>query len=1095
MKKVLLYFFAGALFLSWVVASAFARVSESPVKASNVDKDSLKSVQSGMLHKITPQARPMGLPVSETKKPVILTPELLIGDGQIIRGWEKKPFTGKPNVPNQNIILQGGDDIASATLISSLPYTNTGTTEGYNDDYDEACPDASNSPDVVYSYAPVTNETVDIYLHRISFWPDSTQGYDTKLFVYENDENTSVGCNDDFFYYGQSALQDLALTSGNTYYIVVDGYAGQYGKYTIDMMISPPRPPNNYCSASPDTTLENGVTFTFTGDSRYALDTDGWFPSAPEVCPEVFISFIVPFTMDVTLDFCGTDGDGIPGPPYARWGVVWLNHGENCPLDGSSTAADLYSTNECVPNDGNFTLTWYNLPAGTYNYALFSLPEVDIHGLPCWGPYVVHLTGFGCPEDDITVEIMTDEYPEETLWEIWDNIGNVLVASGGPYTGFRNTLFTEHVCVDSGGCHDFFIFDTHGDGICCDHGYGYFKITYNEVLVDSGGEFGVVDTVANVGDGCPGACCVEGDCVATNTLSECNVLGGEWYLGEDCFGDPPFECPVPITGACCYDDQCVDNLQSECDALNGYWYPGEECASFECLDVIYHEDFDVDMGDWSGEWALTSEDSHTPPNSLTDSPGGDYISYDTVVVELTTDISLTGYVGYGLEFYTKFLIELGFDYVYLDISTNGGANWSNLAIFNGEEPEDSTWHIFAADLSGYFDQSVRFKFTLITDAGYNTDGMYIDDFYVYGLDVDNDPPLIIHTGPTDSTSVPDEFTAVAIITDPSGVAFANLTYTVDEGDPVIIDPDQVIGDEYTFIIPEVEAGAHVEYFISAEDNIGNPGSTPTYHYVSGTIVFYDDGDPEYIYSYEEGNKIATRFTPTGQATLVTGMLRLYTDINHDLDTVDVEIWFNDENDLPGGSLWGPAAVWPQSTLENPQAWTYVDFRGEGLTFNADEDFHLGFGYRDSIPYILGDSPAVTGRSSVNTTGNWSAATTDFHIRVVLDIEVVGCDYIPGDANGDGNVMGNDVTYSVRYFKGLGNPPPDSCWNPVRDEWLYSGGDANGNCAYTGSDVTYLVGYFKGYNPEILYCPDTPPANPPLTLKKSKRLTPIINPRD
>jgi hypothetical protein len=88
-------------------------------------------------------------------------------------------------------------------------------------------------------------------------------------------------------------------------------------------------------------------------------------------------------------------------------------------------------------------------------------------------------------------------------------------------------------------------------------------------------------------------------------------------------------------------------------------------------------------------------------------------------------------------------------------------------------------------------------------------------------------------------------------------------------------------------------------------------------------------------------------------------------------------------------------------------------------------------------------------------------------------EAGACDYVPGDANGDGNVMGNDVTYSVRYFKGLGNPPPDSC--PYNGGWLYSAGDANGNCNYAGSDVTFLVGFFKGMNPEILWCPDTPPA--------------------
>jgi hypothetical protein len=85
-----------------------------------------------------------------------------------------------------------------------------------------------------------------------------------------------------------------------------------------------------------------------------------------------------------------------------------------------------------------------------------------------------------------------------------------------------------------------------------------------------------------------------------------------------------------------------------------------------------------------------------------------------------------------------------------------------------------------------------------------------------------------------------------------------------------------------------------------------------------------------------------------------------------------------------------------------------------------------------------------------------------------------CDYIPGDINGDDNVMGNDVTYGVRYFKGLGTSPPDSCYNTYTDDWLYSAGDVNGNCGFTGSDITYLVAYFKGINPEILWCEWTPP---------------------
>ena len=104
---------------------------------------------------------------------------------------------------------------------------------------------------------------------------------------------------------------------------------------------------------------------------------------------------------------------------------------------------------------------------------------------------------------------------------------------------------------------------------------------------------------------------------------------------------------------------------------------------------------------------------------------------------------------------------------------------------------------------------------------------------------------------------------------------------------------------------------------------------------------------------------------------------------------------------------------------------------------------------------------------------------NFASRTIEILPYRPCDYTPGDINGDGNVMGNDVTYGVRYFKGLGAPPPDSCWNDSTETWLYSAADANGSCSFTGSDITFLVAYFKGVNPSILYCPQTPPAEPPV----------------
>jgi hypothetical protein len=76
----------------------------------------------------------------------------------------------------------------------------------------------------------------------------------------------------------------------------------------------------------------------------------------------------------------------------------------------------------------------------------------------------------------------------------------------------------------------------------------------------------------------------------------------------------------------------------------------------------------------------------------------------------------------------------------------------------------------------------------------------------------------------------------------------------------------------------------------------------------------------------------------------------------------------------------------------------------------------------------------------------------------------GCNYLLGDINGNGNVIGADVTYAVRYFKGLGTVPPDSCYD-VRvvtpSHWLYVAGDVNASCTFAGSDVTRLVSFFKG----------------------------------
>jgi hypothetical protein len=148
-----------------------------------------------------------------------------------------------------------------------------------------------------------------------------------------------------------------------------------------------------------------------------------------------------------------------------------------------------------------------------------------------------------------------------------------------------------------------------------------------------------------------------------------------------------------------------------------------------------------------------------------------------------------------------------------------------------------------------------------------------------------------------------------------------------------------------------------------------------------------------------------------------------------------------------------------------------------------------------IDYGAGDEPWSVFSADFDSDGDFDLAVANWfsdNVSILSNLSgPYGCDYISGDINSDGNVMGNDVTYGVRYFKGIGDAPPDSC--PYEDGWLYAAGDVNGSCSFTGSDVTFLVAYFKGINPSILWCLQAPPAVPPV-LGIHGDLTSIVLPK-
>ena len=94
----------------------------------------------------------------------------------------------------------------------------------------------------------------------------------------------------------------------------------------------------------------------------------------------------------------------------------------------------------------------------------------------------------------INIEILTDNKPHETTWQVL-NSANQVIFSGGPYTGQPNTLVQEQLLFQNAACLKFIINDAGGDGLCCSSGNGYFTIKdFYQQPLHTASEFGPKET-------------------------------------------------------------------------------------------------------------------------------------------------------------------------------------------------------------------------------------------------------------------------------------------------------------------------------------------------------------------------------------------------------------------------------------------------------------------------------------------------------------------------------------------------------------------------------------------------------------------------
>jgi hypothetical protein len=132
---------------------------------------------------------------------------------------------------------EGGETIATAVVIASVPYMDSGATCDNLNDYDATCPYGnSTSPDVVYRYTSPNYQELIVDL--------CGSQYDTKVYILDESLQV-VACNDDYYFSGPcgvyvSRIDCFFCNAGQTYYIVVDGYGGDCGMYQLSLNLPVP---------------------------------------------------------------------------------------------------------------------------------------------------------------------------------------------------------------------------------------------------------------------------------------------------------------------------------------------------------------------------------------------------------------------------------------------------------------------------------------------------------------------------------------------------------------------------------------------------------------------------------------------------------------------------------------------------------------------------------------------------------------------------------------------------------------------------------------------------------------------------------------
>ncbi|MEO8587968.1 MAG: GEVED domain-containing protein [Flavobacteriales bacterium] len=244
-----------------------------------------------------------------------------------------------------------------------------------NDGGDPACDvTATAFEDVWYAFNSGTSTSITIAF---------TQGTIADLLV----EVLEGGCGGTSIFCDFTALSYTIPVSAGTDYLIRVASNNDFGAGgTFDICLTGSggggTPPNDDCGSVTATNLASGASVIFTGDNTGASSAGDVVPgSVLDVGGDTTIvwhMFTTTECNDVTIAYCGT---------LVQPAVYWATLATSCPADDNVINFSGGNFTDCL--DGNATIVWIGLPAGTY--------YLPVRGEPATaGPYTIEVSAVAC---------------------------------------------------------------------------------------------------------------------------------------------------------------------------------------------------------------------------------------------------------------------------------------------------------------------------------------------------------------------------------------------------------------------------------------------------------------------------------------------------------------------------------------------------------------------------------------------------------------------------------------------------------------------------------------------------------------------------